>query len=110
MEEHQEEKQKQPFAALFIDVLIDRSDRLGHQWMEHAQLATAHLGNLAEDGSSTASGKSTDGAEQLIRILLTTTIPGVSEPKSLRPLGTALGVEAHRRRMSLFISCSRSSI
>lgn len=104
MEEQQEQKQKQqPFAALVIDVLIDRSDRLGHRWMEHAQLATAHLGNLAEEGSSTASGESTDGAEQLIRALLTTAIPGVSDQESLRPLGIALGVEAHRQRMSLHL-------
>jgi signal transduction histidine kinase len=98
-----QQEQKQPFAALVIDALIERSEHLAHQWMEHAQLAAAHSDNVAADSNAAPSTESTSGAGQLIRALLAATIHGASEPKSLTPLGMALGVEAHRRRMSLHL-------
>jgi hypothetical protein len=94
------EDREQPFTAFVLENLAAQSMELGRWWAERAQLAAADSGGPNSDGDLSATH---DGAEVLVRTLLTTAGDGVYQHKSLIQAGTAMGIRAHRRNASLYL-------
>lgn len=97
------EEQQLPFAASVLEALKDRTEQLGHQWAEHAQLAAVCMDSPVGDSDAPVLLKSTDGAEQLIQTLLAAASHHAGEQRSLTPTGIALGLIAHRKGVSLHL-------
>jgi K+-sensing histidine kinase KdpD len=94
------EDQEQPFAAFVLEALAHQSTELGQWWAERAELAVADSGEPNSDGNTT---EARDGADRLIRTLLTAAADSAYRHKSLVQTGMTMGAEAHRRNRSLHL-------
>jgi signal transduction histidine kinase len=95
-------EQQQPFAALVLQVLMGQSGKLERQWAECAQLAGVCLGDSTGDATGAVKGQTTDGSGYLVRTVLAAAAAyDAKEQNSLAEAGRAIGIEAHRRSMSL---------
>jgi signal transduction histidine kinase len=97
------EEQQQLFTAFVLEALKDRSEQLGYQWTERAELGRIKAGLSSENGRPTALLKNADDPDHLIRALLAAASHSAYEQRSLTAVGMTLGIEAHRRNMSLHL-------
>lgn len=93
------EEQQQPFAALMLEALMDRSAELEREWAHRAQLARLCIGGTATGTTRTQVGG--DGTGHFVRTVLAAAAYDAEEHNSLTQFGRAVGAEAHRRTVSL---------
>jgi K+-sensing histidine kinase KdpD len=95
---------EQPFAAFVLNTLTHRSTELAQWWAERAQPSIADSGEPDSDRGAAEWSRDRQGqAERLIRTLLTAAAEGTHRHNLLLQTGTAIGVDAHRRSVSLHL-------
>lgn len=95
------EEQQQPFAALVLKALTDRSAELERDWAHRAQLARLCIGDSATASTRMQVGRDSTG--HFIRTVLAAAAYDAPEQDSLTGFGRAVGAEAHRRTLSLYV-------
>jgi len=106
--------QKQPFAAFVLEALTRQSTELGRWWAERTRLPAADVSGAIDasrpDGDGDATGQSGDRAERVVQALLAAAIDGPLRYESLIRSGAAMGVEAHRRNVSLHLMLKETDL